>query len=78
MVRVRYFAAAADAADTPEEAVDAATFGELRGVMVARHGAAFASVLEQCSVLMAGERLVGDAAIPEGVVVDVLPPFAGG
>jgi molybdopterin converting factor small subunit len=45
----------------------------------AAHGADLARVLDRCSVLL-DEVAVRDrdAALPDGAVVDVLPPFAGG
>lgn len=78
-MRVRYFAAAAEAAGTSEEDVPGATRGELVAAMVARHGDGLARVLDRCSLLASGERLDGDGApVPAGATVDVLPPFAGG
>lgn len=79
MIAVRYFAAAAEAAGRESEAVAASTLGELRADLVARHGADLERVLRRCSFLVAGVRSDDAAApLPEGVTVDVLPPFAGG
>jgi molybdopterin synthase sulfur carrier subunit len=78
---VRYFAAAAEAAGVPHESVDAevCTAGELRAVLVGRHGPALERVLTRCSLLASGVRLADDdAPVPDGATVDVLPPFAGG
>lgn len=77
-VTVRYFAAAAEAAGTATETVDATTAGELRAAMVAAHGADLERVLTRCSLLADGVRLSDDAAPLTGATVDVLPPFAGG
>lgn len=78
-VRVRYFAAAAEAAGTPEEELAASTVGDLRRSMVERHGDGLARVLERCSLMAGGVRVsVDDAPLTDGVTVDVLPPFAGG
>jgi molybdopterin converting factor small subunit len=80
-VAVRYFAAAAEAAGVPGETleVDVRTAGELRAVLVERHGPALERVLTRCSLLAAGSRLPDDdAVVPAGATVDVLPPFAGG
>lgn len=79
MIAVRYFAAAAEAAGRESEDVEAATLGALRADLVARHGTDLERVLRRCSFLVAGAR-ADDAAtpLPEGVTVDVLPPFAGG
>ena len=60
---------------------DAATIttAGLRRAMVAAHGADLERVLARCSLLAAGRRLPDDdAPVPDGVTVDVLPPFAGG
>jgi sulfur-carrier protein len=55
------------------------TAGALRRAMVAAHGSELERVLARCSLLAAGRRLPDDdAAVPDGVTVDVLPPFAGG
>ena len=55
------------------------TAGALRRAMVAAHGADLERVLARCSLLAAGRRLPDDdTAVPDGVTVDVLPPFAGG
>ena len=79
MVTVRYFAAAAEAAGTASEPVDAATLGSLVDAITADRDERFAAVLGRCAVLVDGRR--GDdpaAPLPEGATVDVLPPFAGG
>ena len=73
MILVRLFAAAESAAGTGTEEVEAATLGELKAILVARHGEGFEAVL-----------VAGWAGLPDdhdltGVQgVDVLPPFAGG
>jgi molybdopterin converting factor small subunit len=84
-VVVRYWAAAKAAAGVPEE-----TFPhrpDLEALLVAvreRHGAdgRLAEVLARCSYLVdetsPGRRAPADVPIPQGAVVDVLPPFAGG
>lgn len=78
MITVRYFAGAAEAAGLEAEPLAAGTASELRRAMVAAHGTTLARVLERCSLLADGVRLDGDAAVPDGATVDVLPPFAGG
>jgi molybdopterin converting factor small subunit len=82
-VRVRYWAAAKAAAGVPEEDVDAA--GTLAGLLDAvreAHGQPLAGVLARCSFLVdevtAGTAPHDQVAVPDGAVVDVLPPFAGG
>lgn len=76
-VLVRYFAAAADAAGTRSETVEAATVGDLRALLVERYGDAMARVLRTGSFLVDGV-VSRDDARPLGERVDVLPPFAGG
>jgi molybdopterin converting factor small subunit len=77
-VRVRYFAAAAEAAGREEETLAAVpTVGELRAVLVARYGDAMARVLASGSFLVDGV-VSRDDSRALGSRVDVLPPFAGG
>ncbi|MEI2784531.1 MAG: MoaD/ThiS family protein [Candidatus Nanopelagicales bacterium] len=73
-VTVRLFAAAREAAGTSELTIDpGAVLPQLREI-----GPRFATVLEVCSVVSDGLRLGPDDEVPDGAVVDVLPPFAGG
>jgi len=69
-VTVRYWAAAKAAAGMPEQRIDADGTLELAGV------------LARCSYLVdeisPGRTPVDEVAVPDGAVVDVLPPFAGG
>lgn len=75
---MRYFAGAADAAGTRSEELPAAsTVGDLKAVLIARHGAAMQRVLASGSFLVDGV-VSRDDARPIGARVDVLPPFAGG
>ena len=79
MILVRLFAAAEAAAGTGTEDVEAATLGELKAILVARHGEGFEAVLGRCSTLVDGRAGLPDAHDLTGVRgVDVLPPFAGG
>lgn len=79
MTQVRYFAAAAEAAGTQHEVIEAATVGELRAWMIAEHGPDLERVLTRCALLIDGRRTDDDAAaVGPTDVVDVLPPFAGG
>lgn len=79
MILVRLFAAAESAAGTGTEEVEAATLGELKAVLVARHGEGFGAVLGRCSMLVEGRAGLPDDHDLTGVQgVDVLPPFAGG
>ena len=78
-VRVRYFAAAADAAGRAEETldVDAATVGDLRDVLAARYGEPMERVLRTGSILVDGV-VSRDRERPLGAAADVLPRFSGG
>lgn len=77
-IRVRYFAAAADAAGREEEVlVDVATAGDLRGLLIERYGELMARVLANGSFLIDGVVSRDDSA-RVGSRADVLPPFAGG
>ena len=79
MILVRLFAAAEAAAGTGIEEVEAATLGELKDILVARHGEEFGAVLGRCSTLVDGRAGLPDDHDLTGVRgVDVLPPFAGG
>ena len=79
MILVRLLAAAEAAAGTGTEEVEAATLGELKAILVARHGEGFEAVLGRCSMLVDGRAgLPDDHDLTGARVVDVLPPFAGG
>ena len=79
MILVRLFAAAEAAAGTCTEKVEAATLGELKAILVARHGEEFGAVLGRCSTLVDVRAGLPDDHDLTGVRgVDVLPPFAGG
>lgn len=80
-VTVRYFAGAAAAAGAEEEQVSldsTATAGTLLELLGSRHGHGLTRVLAVCSVLVDGARATPGATLPDGVTVDLLPPFAGG
>ena len=76
-VRVRYFAAAAEAAGTDAEERTEPGLAALRAAMVADHPA-LGGILDRCAVLVDGERRDDDAPLAGVAHVDVLPPFAGG
>lgn len=79
MILVRLFAAAEAAAGTDTEEVEAATLGELKDILVARHGEGLEAVLGRCSMLVDGRAgLPDDHDLTGARGVDVLPPFAGG
>lgn len=79
MVTVRYWAGARAAAGREEEAVEAATVGDLLAAFGARPQ--LTRILSASSLLVDGtavRREDTDHRLPPGSVVDVLPPFAGG
>lgn len=78
-LRLRYFAAAAEAAGVEEETVEttAVTTGELKAELVERFGPSMKRVLRSGSLLVDGLARPADDA-PLGETVDVLPPFSGG
>ncbi|RRR99795.1 MoaD/ThiS family protein [Glycomyces terrestris] len=79
MVTVRYFAGAKAAAGRGEEQVSAADVRELKAVLAQRHGPAFGKVLSASTLLVDGLAAKDpETALPAGVTVEVLPPFAGG
>ena len=76
---VRFFAAAEAAAGVGSAEIEAATVGELKKLLVARHGEGFEAVLGRWSLLVDGKAGLPDDHDLAGVGgVDVLPPFAGG
>jgi sulfur-carrier protein len=83
MVTLRYWAAAKDAAGVAEQVVAADNLAAAlaqAGDAVVR--ARLAPVLERSSFLVNGTQVGNRAAetvqLPEGAVIEVLPPFAGG
>lgn len=76
-VRVRYFAAAAEAAGTDAEDRAESTLAALRAGLVVDHPA-LGGILDRCAVLVDGTRHDDDAPLAGVTHVDVLPPFAGG
>ncbi|CAM3230682.1 molybdenum cofactor biosynthesis protein MoaD [Prescottella defluvii] len=79
-VEVRYFAAAAEAADRTTEtwSVPADTdLADLTVMLVDRYGAGMEKILGVAAYLVDSE-LTRDLTQPVGAQVDVLPPFAGG
>lgn len=77
MTRVRFFAAAAEAAGADDEERHEATLAALRAALVADHPD-LAGILPRCAVIVDGERADDDRALAGVALVDVLPPFAGG
>jgi sulfur-carrier protein len=79
MITVRYFAGAREAAGvTTEQVAGPTSVAALRGALTTAHPG-LTDVLPKCALLVAGSRATSDdAAVADGVTVDVLPPFAGG
>jgi molybdopterin converting factor small subunit len=79
VVTVRYFAGAKAAAGRAEEQVSAVDVGELKAALTERHGPVLGKVLSASTLLVDGLAAKDSAtSLPAGVVVEVLPPFAGG
>lgn len=76
-MRVRYFAAAAERAGLDEEERSEASLAALRAALIGDHPD-LGEILPRCAVLVDGVRTDTDAPLADGVLVDVLPPFAGG
>jgi sulfur-carrier protein len=79
---IRYWAAARSAAGVDEEPFDAATLAEALQTARGARDAEFSAVLARSSFLIDGDpvgtRPHDTVELPEGVTVEVLPPFAGG
>jgi molybdopterin converting factor small subunit len=84
VVKVRYFAAAAEVTNRAEEIVAmpaGSTLGELKDVLVQRYGQPMEKILGVSAYLINPEinpELTRDLSVAVGTHVDVLPPFAGG
>lgn len=76
MVTVRLFAAARDAAGSATLQIPAGPVGD--GLAALGLGERFTAVLAVSSLLSEGRKLTPEDELPDGAVVDVLPPFAGG
>lgn len=83
-VTLRYWASARAAAGLDEERfTGVATLADLRAAATAAHpGSGLDRVLGACSFLIdeqpAGTRDPAAVVLPDGAVVEALPPFAGG
>ncbi len=79
MTRVRWFAAAAEAAGCEQGDYPGDTLGDLVAAATAQHGERLGRVVARCAVLVDGVRTDDPSApLPPDARVDVLPPFAGG
>ncbi|HEV2450305.1 MAG TPA: MoaD/ThiS family protein [Streptosporangiaceae bacterium] len=83
-VTIRYWAAAKEAAGVAEEMLEAATLAAMMDAALARRGGdpRLAAIFARSSFLVdgaaAGSREAEQVVLPDGAVVEVLPPFAGG
>lgn len=77
MARIRFFAAAEEAAGAAELVRAEASLGALRDALLTERPA-LADLWARCAVLVDGARSDDDASLGSDTVVDVLPPFAGG
>lgn len=79
---IRYWAAAKAAAGVAEEPYEAETLAQALEHARSRRDAEFARVVERSSFLIddapVGSRPHDGVILPEGAMVEVLPPFAGG
>jgi sulfur-carrier protein len=84
MVTIRYWAAAKEAAGAAEESVAAETLAGALAEALKRRGAdtRLRDVLARCSFLVdgtpAGRKAPEAVTLSDQVVIEVLPPFAGG
>jgi molybdopterin synthase sulfur carrier subunit len=84
-IKVRYWAAAKEAAGTGEEIVSADTLAAAIATVIARRAGGdgrFAAILARSSLLIDGQQAGNQAAesiaLRDQQVLEVLPPFAGG
>jgi len=81
-LRVRYWAAARDAAQLESETVEATTLAGVLEAVRMRHDERFATVLGASSLLLdgvaVGRRDPEEVEVADGMTLEVLPPFAGG
>ncbi|SDH97003.1 MoaD/ThiS family protein [Agrococcus jejuensis] len=77
MARVRYFAAAEELAGTASEQRHEPTLGALRAALASERPG-LGGILPRCAVLVDGARVGDETPLADDVLVDVLPPFAGG
>jgi sulfur-carrier protein len=82
---LRYWAAAREAAGTPEEPYCASSLAQALDSAVARHGGPdgpLARVLARCAFVVDGapasRRDPATVELTDGGTIEVLPPFAGG
>lgn len=80
-VSIRYWAGAATAAGVDQETVEASTVAEALAHAGAQRGPGLQRVIGISSILVEGRRIATadrDVTLTAPVLVEVLPPFAGG
>ncbi|HHV22899.1 MAG TPA: MoaD/ThiS family protein [Propionibacterium sp.] len=80
-VTIRYWAGAAAAAGMDQETIQASSVAEALDQVGNRRGPDLQRVIGISSILVAGRRISPEertAPLHEAVLVEVLPPFAGG
>jgi sulfur-carrier protein len=79
---IRYWAAARAAAGVADEPYDAGTLAEVLEIAKGQRDTEFARVVARSSFLIdgapVGTRPHTGVRLPDGAVIEVLPPFAGG
>lgn len=77
MARVRYFAAAEEAAGRESDTRDELSLAALRSALGTEYPE-LGAILPRCAVLVDGVRSGDDTKLDADSLVDILPPFAGG
>jgi molybdopterin converting factor small subunit len=76
-VTIRYWAAARAAAGCDSERLSGHQVGDLLEVAASAH-TGLGVVLKASTILLDGRAATASDSLSEGVIVEVLPPFAGG
>lgn len=76
-VTVRYWAGARAAAGTEQDGLTGGTVGEAVAAATALHPA-LEPVAAVSTLLLDGRAVTREAALTDGAVLEILPPFAGG
>ena len=76
-VTIRYWASARAAAGCDSECFGGHRVSDVLEAAAAAH-AGLGVVLEVSTILLDGRAVTASQPVPEGTVIEVLPPFAGG
>lgn len=76
-VTIRYWAAARAAAGCDSETLTGHRVGDLLEAAATAH-TGLGLVLKASTILLDGRPVTASASLSEGVILEVLPPFAGG